>query len=74
MDSEQVRAEMRETRRRIDQKLDLLQARVSESRIQATRAVLGLGGLVTSLYMLSRIRHAWLRRRAPGQLPLPNVW
>lgn len=64
MDPEQVRAEMRATRDRIDRKLDLLQARVADSRGQATRAALGAGGLVSFLYVWAKLRQTRQRRRA----------
>jgi hypothetical protein len=57
---------MRATRDRIDRKLDLLQARVADSRGQATRAALGGGALVSALYLWSRLRQSRHRRRARG--------
>ena len=62
MDPEQVRAEMKATRRRIDEKLDLLQARMAAQKGLVTRAALGGGALVSGLYMWSRLR-AKLRAR-----------
>lgn len=68
MDPEQVRAEMRATRERIDRKLDLLQARVADSRGQATRAALGGGALVSFLYTWAKLRQRRQRRRARAQV------
>lgn len=64
MDPEQVRAEMRATRERIDRNLDLLQARVADSRGQATRAALGGGALVSFLYFWARLRSSRQRRKS----------
>ncbi len=63
MDPEQVRAEMRETRRRIDQKLDLLQARMSEQKGAVTSAALGGGALLTAFYMWAKVRAKRQARR-----------
>jgi hypothetical protein len=59
---------MRATRDRIDRKLDLLQARVADSRGQATRAALGGGAFLSFLYMWARLRKARQRRRARARV------
>jgi hypothetical protein len=55
---------MRATRERIDRKLDLLQSRVAESRGQARRVALGGSALISTLYIWSKLRQAFQRRRA----------
>jgi hypothetical protein len=64
MDPEQVRSEMRATRRRIDEKLDLLQARMQEQRGAVTRTALGGGALLSLFYMWSKLRARNRRKRA----------
>ena len=68
MDPEQVRAEMKATRDRIDRKLDLLQVRISESGGQVARVALGAGALLSSLYVWAKVRQGRQRRRAKAQL------
>ena len=68
MDPEQVRAEMRATRERIDRKLDLLQARVADSRGQATKAALAGGALLSFLYTWAKLRQARQRSKARARV------
>jgi hypothetical protein len=60
MDPEQIRAEMTETRARIDEKLDVLEARMSGARDQTVRAA-GVALAVTAVLLVV----TWLRRRRP---------
>ncbi len=64
MDPEQVRSEMRATRRRIDEKLDLLQTRMQEQRGAMTRTAVGGGALLSVFYMWSKMRARSRRKRA----------
>ena len=68
MDPEQVRAEMRETRRRIDHTLDLLQARMAEQKGAVTSAALGGGALLTAFYMWAKVRAKRQARRRRTQV------
>ena len=68
MDTEQVRAEMRATRDRIDRKLDLLQSRVSQQRGQAARVAVGGGALISTLDMWAKLRQRQQRKRARAHL------
>jgi hypothetical protein len=47
---------MRATRRRIDEKLDLLQARMSAQSGAVTRAAVGGGALLSAFYMWAKLR------------------
>jgi len=64
MDPEQVRAEMKATRERIDLKLDLLQARVAASGGQMKRAAFGGGALLSMLLLWAKRRQARRQERA----------
>jgi hypothetical protein len=67
MDAEQIQAEMRATRSRIDRNLDRLQARMTDTGGRAARRVAGVAviaaGIRLTLSVFRRLRARARRRR-----------